>query len=113
MRDALHNGVGNGAEVIHGSDTSTHSPRSLLVVSTVTVNNRCRRRTSTCTISRPEPTKPVSTASRGSDGFDRAVDGTLGQHDDVTREPHVVSQVMVQDGGQTFVVEQLVVSVEP
>ena len=36
-----------------------------------------------------------------------------GLHDDVTREPHVVSQVMVQDGGQTFVVEQLVVSVEP
>ena len=42
---------------------------------------------------------------RGSHGFDRAVDGALGLHDDVTREPHVVSEVVVQDGGQAFVVE--------
>src|SRR5689334_25442863 len=50
---------------------------------------------------------------RGSDGLDGTVDGTLGLHDDVTREPHVVPQVVVQDGGQAFVVEQLqVVPVE-
>ena len=41
------------------------------------------------------------------------VDGALGLHDDVTREPHVVPEVVVKDGGQAFVVEQLqVVSVE-
>ena len=50
---------------------------------------------------------------RGSHGLDRTLDGAVGLHDDVTREPHVVSEVVVQDGGQAFVVEQLqVVSVE-